>query len=145
MLVDEVIAEHLLTGSFQFLRVGRSRYIPNEVARRLRSPEGGANLDIPPHGLKRVRLDLLPNLVSYCSSFVRNLVRCQRTLTSAQVRPALLDFGQLQCMEPPCLARVSGTQAKALFTLPEKVAKVIRNTFPEPIIAAVGMLPGTSH
>ena len=36
-------------------------------------------------------------------------------------------------------------QTEALLALPDQVAKIIRNTLPEPVVAAVGMFPGTRH
>ena len=43
------------------------------------------------------------------------------------------------------LDRITSAQAEFLFALPEKVAKIIRNTPPEPIKTAIRMLPGTTH
>jgi N-terminal domain of anti-restriction factor ArdC len=50
-----------------------------------------------------------------------------------QISPPLLDFRQLQRMKALRLTRIARPQTEALFALPDQVAKIIRNTFPEPV------------
>lgn len=79
------------------------------------------------------------------SCFASHVVRRQGALAIPQVGPTLLDLSQLDCVEPLCFCRVSRTQTEALLALAKEAAKIIWNPFPEPIVDAVGMLPGTSH
>ena len=84
-------------------------------------------------------------MITNRQSFAGNVVRRQSTLPIPQIRPTLLDFGEPKRMQPLCLNRITSAQAEFLFTPPDEVAKIIRNTFPEPIKTTVGMLPGTTH
>jgi hypothetical protein len=52
---------------------------------------------------------------------------------------------RLERMQPLRFSRIPSAQTEALFALPDQVAKVIRNTFPEPVKAAIRMLPGSRH
>ena len=60
-------------------------------------------------------------------------------MTNPQVCPTFFDFRELQRMKALRLTRVARPQTEALFALPDQVAKIIRDAFPEPIITAVGM------
>jgi hypothetical protein len=144
MAVNEPIADTLL---IKPLLVSCGQWLPDiHVQFTLAgTPQACTDFDIPLQLLVGVCLDLAPKMLTDCGRVLRNIVGRQWALSVPQIGPAFLDFGELQRMQPLCLSRISRAQTEALLALPEKVAKIIRNTFPEPVIAAVGMLPGSRH
>jgi len=112
---------------------------------RTRSPEPCPYFDIPLQLRVGICLHLTPKMLSDRGSVLRDIVGSQWALSTPQIRPALFELRQLQCMQPLRLVGISRAQTEAFLALPDQVAEIIRNTFPEPVVAAVGMLPGTSH
>jgi hypothetical protein len=144
MAIDEPVAEAPLIESLSIRGrqwLGRI-YIEWAL---VRTPKAGTDFDIPLQLLIGISLDLAPKVLADRSRMLRNIVGRQWALAVPQIGPAFLDFGELRRMQPLRLSGVSRAQTEALLALPEKVAQVIRNTLPEPVVAAVRMLPGSRH
>src|SRR5688572_17858892 len=144
MLVDEPIADTLLIEPLLINWGQWLSHIHVEFA-LAGTPKACSDFDIPLQLLVGVCLNLAPKMLTNCGRVLRNIIGRQWALAVPQIGPAFLDFGQLQRMQPLRLGRVSRAQTKALLALPEKVAKIIRNTLPEPVVAAVRMLPRSRH
>ena len=146
MLINEGVARVPMLGAAPICRrQGLANIGVKFAACRMGRPESCAYIKIPIKRLIGIKVQLAPNRVGSQSGLSGNLICGKRAAAFSEVGPTLFDLCKLRGVETLRLNWIAGPQAKPFFAFADELTEIVRHTSPEPVIAAVWMLPRTRH